>query len=199
MKLPSPQQELAGALLQMSRKPDGYRIIMGNLSKEQQRRMETFEDGLSYHKVKKLMAQCFRKFHIMHQELDRTRTAGLGRRVFYPPNSMKKGKFYVVRVGRIPGLYYDYLDAEEQINGVSGAVWKSFTTLAAALEYQKETALPTPSDTVELTPPDWEIYTDGSYTATLDRAGWGFLALGSYDKDIPLLQRAPHHKDCGPG
>ena len=69
LTLPSPQQELTGAMLQMSRDEDGFRLVIGNWSTAQQTRIQTYGDGLSFSKIKKLLAQTTRRFYRMHQEL----------------------------------------------------------------------------------------------------------------------------------
>lgn len=48
---------------------------------------------------------------------------------------MAKKKFYAVKVGKIPGIYGTWSEAEEQVKGVSGAVYKSFFTEKEAIEY----------------------------------------------------------------
>lgn len=45
---------------------------------------------------------------------------------------MAKTKFYVVWVGRQPGIYTTWADASAQVNGFPGAKYKSFTTEAQA-------------------------------------------------------------------
>lgn len=45
------------------------------------------------------------------------------------------GKFYAVRVGRTPGIYNTWDDCKAQVDGVSGATYKSFKTAAEAAEY----------------------------------------------------------------
>ena len=59
---------------------------------------------------------------------------------------MRKSKFYVVKEGHIPGLYYDYIEAEEQIYGYSKAIWRSLKTLAEALAYQAEDEAASPQE-----------------------------------------------------
>ncbi len=44
----------------------------------------------------------------------------------------KAGKYYVVWVGREPGLYRTWASAEQQIKGFAGALFKSFATQAEA-------------------------------------------------------------------
>ena len=45
------------------------------------------------------------------------------------------GKFYAVRVGRTPGIYNSWDDCKAQIDGFSGATYKSFKTAAEAAEF----------------------------------------------------------------
>lgn len=44
-------------------------------------------------------------------------------------------KFYAVRVGRTPGIYNSWDDCKAQIDGFSGATYKSFKTAAEAAEF----------------------------------------------------------------
>lgn len=48
---------------------------------------------------------------------------------------MAKRKFYAVKVGKIPGIYGTWSEAEEQVKGFSGAVYKSFSTEEEAIRY----------------------------------------------------------------
>ena len=48
---------------------------------------------------------------------------------------MAKQKFYAVRVGRTPGIYQTWNQAEEQIKGFSGAEYKTFFTEKEAIKY----------------------------------------------------------------
>lgn len=48
---------------------------------------------------------------------------------------MAKQKFYAVRVGKIPGVYRTWSQAEEQVKGFSGAEYKSFFTEEEAVRY----------------------------------------------------------------
>ena len=45
---------------------------------------------------------------------------------------MAKSKFYAVKVGKQPGVYQTWNQCKEQTDGFSGAVYKSFSTLAEA-------------------------------------------------------------------
>lgn len=48
---------------------------------------------------------------------------------------MANKKFYAVRVGRNPGIYQTWSQAEEQVKGFSGANYKSFSTEEEAIRY----------------------------------------------------------------
>ena len=48
---------------------------------------------------------------------------------------MAKRKFYAVRIGKVPGIYQTWSQAEEQVKGFSGAEYKSFSTLEEAERY----------------------------------------------------------------
>ena len=48
---------------------------------------------------------------------------------------MAKKKFYAVRVGRVSGIYQTWEQAKEQIDGFSGAEYKSFLTEDEARNY----------------------------------------------------------------
>ncbi len=45
---------------------------------------------------------------------------------------MAKNKFYAVKVGKTPGVYRTWDDCKAQVDGVSGAIYKSFSTLVEA-------------------------------------------------------------------
>ncbi|KAG5358481.1 Ribonuclease H [Yarrowia sp. B02] len=48
-------------------------------------------------------------------------------------------KFYVVKVGRNPGVYYSLEEAQQQVRGFSNADWRSFTHPVDALAYVQST------------------------------------------------------------
>lgn len=48
---------------------------------------------------------------------------------------MVKQKYYAVKIGRCPGVYSTWEEAKEQVNGFSGAKYKSFETEKEASEY----------------------------------------------------------------
>lgn len=52
------------------------------------------------------------------------------------------GKYYGVRVGRVPGVYSNYDEAEKQIKGFSGNQYKSFPAWEEAAEYAYPKGIP---------------------------------------------------------
>lgn len=53
---------------------------------------------------------------------------------------MSKEKYYAVKVGKVSGIYTIWEQCKEQVNGVSGAQYKSFSTLTEAEQYMLNTA-----------------------------------------------------------
>lgn len=52
-----------------------------------------------------------------------------------PENSEKMGKYYAVRNGRSNGIYTNWSDTKSQVNGYSGAQFKSFNSQSEAQSY----------------------------------------------------------------
>ena len=51
---------------------------------------------------------------------------------------MAKKKYYSVKAGKKPGVYLTWEECKNQVDGFSGAVYKSFPTLAEAEEFAGE-------------------------------------------------------------
>ena len=51
---------------------------------------------------------------------------------------MAKKNYYVVLVGRTPGIYTNWEDCKSQVNGYKGAKYKGFKTIQEAQEYIQE-------------------------------------------------------------
>ena len=51
------------------------------------------------------------------------------------PGKGKKNKYYVVKVGRNPGICNDWTKAEKHITGYKGAVYRSFPMEKEAQKY----------------------------------------------------------------
>jgi Predicted double-stranded RNA/RNA-DNA hybrid binding protein len=66
-------------------------------------------------------------------------------------------KFYAVRRGRRPGIYRTWPETQQQVNGFTGAQYKSFPTEAAAkafMQGQKHDGRPAASPVVRPGPTD---------------------------------------------
>ncbi|WP_300670160.1 ribonuclease HI [Desulfoluna sp.] len=50
---------------------------------------------------------------------------------------MASSKFYAVAIGRVPGIYTNWPDAQSQVSGFEGAKYKSFTTREEAETWRK--------------------------------------------------------------
>ena len=46
-------------------------------------------------------------------------------------------KFYAVKEGKKPGIYHTWDECKEQVNGYSGAVYKSFSNEEEAKAFKK--------------------------------------------------------------
>ena len=82
----------------------------------------------------------------MREELWRARCAAMGMKVYTPPIRNAKARYYVVRVGRVPGVYHSYAESRSQTRGFPRAEWHSYPTLAEAMAYMQEEAPPEGGD-----------------------------------------------------
>ncbi len=86
---------------------------------------------------------------------------------------MSKKKFYAVKKGKKIGIYNTWNDCKEQVNGFSGAEYKSFETLNEAKDYieDKKNEILKNSDSC------LEAYVDGSYEHCIRAYGSGVVIL----------------------
>lgn len=100
---------------------------------------------------------------------------------------MKLAKHYAVKEGKKPGIYTTWDEAKAQVEGVGGAVYKSFKTLEEAeafMEYEKPVPPPV-SEAVNAI----EAYVDGSFDRVKGRYSFG-AAIVQNGEVIDTLQRA---------
>ena len=86
---------------------------------------------------------------------------------------MSKKKFYAVKKGKCIGIYNTWDECKEQVNGFSGAEYKSFSTMDEAKEYiygKKEVLKKDENNLVE-------AYVDGSYEHSIREYGSGVVIL----------------------
>ncbi len=103
------------------------------------------------------------------------------------------GKYYVVKVGKVPGIYHDWDTCKSFVNGYSGAVYKSFKTKAEAVEYlgydpedeisgeAKEPAAKADKDMDQDAP---YAFVDGSYNSATKVYGYGGFLWHDGQKEI---------------
>lgn len=94
-------------------------------------------------------------------------------------------KFYAVKSGRTPGVYDTWDECKRQVDGFSGAVFKSFPTRPAAEDYVAGADVEASEQAGKMIDFDLPVgsavaYVDGSYNAATGEYGCGvvFLADG---------------------
>lgn len=90
-------------------------------------------------------------------------------------------KFYAIRIGRKPGVYTTWDDAQKQVKGFPGAVFKSFPTKEEAQQF---VAMNSEKKTVH--PDEYQAYVDGSFNKSRQQYGSGVVILKG-DKVIAEL------------
>lgn len=98
-------------------------------------------------------------------------------------------KYYAVRVGKTPGIYQDWDECKNMVDGYPGAKYKSFGTIAEAeaflegIEYNisasKEETCCIQTDEM-----DTYAFVDGSYNATTGVYGYGGFLVVNDEKII---------------
>lgn len=120
---------------------------------------------------------------------------------------MKK-KYYAVKVGRIPGIYQTWAEAEPQVKGYAGAKYKSFPTMDEAEQFILEHSSPSESIRTNQESEDTESINktvdniisnlgeteclaavDGSYNPESEKAGFGVILI-SYGNNKDTLYKA---------
>lgn len=104
---------------------------------------------------------------------------------------MAKKKYYAVKVGKTPGIYLTWEDCKSQVEGVSGAVYKSFPTLLEAEEYIRggENAPSGGGGHDALMDPQAAVaYVDGSYNVATGEYSCGVVFLTG-TQEIHLAQK----------
>lgn len=81
-------------------------------------------------------------------------------------------KFYAVKVGKNPGIYFNWTECSAQVMGFSGAIYKSFSTREEAEQFlqEKEKQIFTNEEVVV-------AYVDGSFEASIGKYAYGCVIL----------------------
>ncbi|MBQ8278324.1 MAG: ribonuclease H family protein [Roseburia sp.] len=95
---------------------------------------------------------------------------------------MAAKKYYVVKKGKTPGIYFSWEDCKQMVDGYPGAIYKGFATLAEAESYMggtanpsatKKAAEPKPANQREEDLPAIYAFVDGSYNSVTKVYGYG--------------------------
>lgn len=102
-------------------------------------------------------------------------------------------KFYAVKVGHIPGIYKTWDACKKQVDGFSGAIYKSFKTLAEAECFMggsvESTAEIRSEDSLEPKNEEGLIaYVDGSYNIATGEFSYGAVLIHE-DQEVHLSQK----------
>ncbi len=98
---------------------------------------------------------------------------------------MAKAKFYAVKIGKTPGIYNTWEACKAQVDGVSGATYKSFGTAAEASAYMGwgngENVVRTSAEKEAV------AYVDGSYNDATKQFSYGVVFFAG-DKEKQFSQ-----------
>ena len=80
-------------------------------------------------------------------------------------------KIYAVKNGRVPGIYINWEECKAQVDGYSGAIYKSFSNTDDALEYIGAVK------NKEAPECEVKVYVDGSYDVRIGDYSYGMVVL----------------------
>ncbi len=101
---------------------------------------------------------------------------------------MAKKKYYAVKNGKQIGIYENWEDCKEQIEGFSGAEYKSFATRKEAESYIKGESM---IETLEIPSDVLCAFVDGSFDARTNRYGSGMVLI--YQGEEKTFYKAGEH------
>ena len=95
-------------------------------------------------------------------------------------------KYYVVKVGKTPGIYFSWADCKKMVDGYQGAVYKGFDVLADAQSFlEGAAAMGEASGTeVRIDLPQNYAFVDGSFCETTGTYGYGGFLVAQDNKII---------------
>lgn len=93
------------------------------------------------------------------------------------------GKYYAVKVGKVPGIYRSWDKCRAMIHGYPGAVYKSFPTQAEA-EAFLGAAAESGGKGVDQQIPEIYAFVDGSYNASTKVYGYGGFLIHNGTKEV---------------
>ena len=92
----------------------------------------------------------------------------------------KSKKYYAVKIGFVPGVYLTWVECQQNINGFSGAVYKSFDTQEEAEQFLRgDVGSGKETDSVKRIYTDSEAvaYVDGSYNPDTNEYAYGAIVF----------------------
>lgn len=97
---------------------------------------------------------------------------------------MAKQKFYAVRKGKVTGIFDNWNECKDSVDGFSGAEYKSFPTREAAEKYINYENTTTETTNLLINPEDISsdhvvAYIDGSYKESINRYSFGCVLITS--------------------
>lgn len=108
-------------------------------------------------------------------------------------------KHYAVKNGRKPGIYSTWDEAKAQVDGFSGAIYKSFKSLEDAKNFmgnavnQKSEAAKPVMSQIEMDAETIIAYVDGSYDKGSEMFSFGVVIVQN-GKVLTTIQRAVYHE-----
>ena len=186
---------LALYLLQLSERPGGYSIVLGNWQREQFEEIKQEFPTVTLAMAERVTLRSHMRMVVMGNELWRGRCAFLGMRIYSPPLYCARSKFFAVRKGHQTGIFYVLAEAKAQVLGYSGPEWGSFKTLQLAMDFMAVEDMvtgPAVEQENQVT-----VYTDGSCLKKPKRAGWGLTAIHSADRLVVYSDRKEIYHSSG--
>ena len=95
-------------------------------------------------------------------------------------------KYYAVKEGRRPGIYYTWDECKEQVIGHKGAIYKKFNSRDDALEFIDEVQLnsiKTTEETEGVKEDEIIAYVDGSFSLELNIYSYGMVTISNQGKE----------------
>ena len=92
-------------------------------------------------------------------------------------------KYYVVKVGRVPGIYFTWEDCKKMVDGFPKPVYRGFETLAEAEAFYQGTGEVGKSQVTKELPKVY-AFVDGSYCEPTGTYGYGGFLVVDQEKHI---------------
>ena len=95
-------------------------------------------------------------------------------------------KYYAVKEGRRPGIYYTWDECKEQVTGYKGAIYKKFSSRDDALRFIDEgqiNIVETSQKVEDIKEDEIIAYVDGSFSLELNIYSYGMVIISSQGKE----------------